>query len=153
MPEILVIADTSCLIVLSKINELNLLKELYSVIYITPEIASEFGEPLPNWIIINEVQNKNYQKILNLILDKGEASAIALALECENVLLIIDDLKGRKEAEKLGLKLTGTLGILVKAKQKEILPNIKSRIEALKAIEFRISGNLEIEILKVCNET
>ena len=79
------------------------------MVFVTTEIAQEFGEPLPKWIVIKQVKEKKYQQLLENTLDKGEASAIALALEMEDVLLILDDLKARKEAQKLGLKITGTL--------------------------------------------
>lgn len=113
MPERVVIADTSCLIVLSKLEILDILNKSYSTIVVTEDIAAEFGEPLPEWIQIEEVPNKNYQLLLEATLDRGESSAIALAMELSDTLLIIDDLKGRKEALRLGLKITGTLGVFV----------------------------------------
>jgi predicted nucleic acid-binding protein len=85
-------------------------------------------------------------------LDLGEASAIALALELENVLLILDDLKGRVEAEKLGFRITGTLGILFKAKKLGLIPELKPFIEKLKDVGFRISDKIEFEILRKSNE-
>jgi len=60
MPKNLVIADTSCLLVLTKVNELNLLKAVYSRIIITPEIAKEFNQQIPDWIEIIEAKDKNY---------------------------------------------------------------------------------------------
>ena len=152
MPSIIVIADTSCLIALSKIEAIELLKELYEEIYITEEIALEFGESLPEWIIIENVKNKTYQQLLDIYLDLGEASAIALALEKVDVLLILDDLKGRKEAAKLGFRITGTLGILFKAKKVGLIPELKFYIEKLKAAGFRLSSKIENEILRRSNE-
>ncbi|NHB69798.1 DUF3368 domain-containing protein [Perlabentimonas gracilis] len=152
MPNITVIADTSCLIALSKVEGIELLKELYQEVYITEEIAFEFGEPLPEWIIIESVKNKKYQQLLELYLDLGEASAIALALEKVEVLLILDDLKGRKEAEKLGFRITGTLGILFKAKKEGLITELKSYIEKLNAVGFRLSSKIEEEILRKSNE-
>ena len=108
MPETIVITDTSCLIVLSKLGMLDILTKLYSNVVITEDIANEFGEPLPGWIKIKSIPNKKYQFLLEAILDKGESSAIALAIDLPDVLLIIDDLKGRKEALRLGLRITGT---------------------------------------------
>lgn len=152
MPNITVIADTSCLIALSKIEGIELLKELYQEVYITEEIAFEFGETLPEWIRIESVKNKTYQQLLDLYLDLGEASAIALALEKVEVLLILDDLKGRKEAEKLGFRITGTLGILFKAKKEGLITELKPYIEKLKAVGFRLSSKIEEEILRKSNE-
>lgn len=74
MPE-LVICDTSCLILLDKINKLELLKHCYSSIYVTPEIAEEFGKGLPDWIKIKEATNQALQQTLTQILGKGESSA------------------------------------------------------------------------------
>jgi predicted nucleic acid-binding protein len=152
MPNITVIADTSCLIALSKIEGIELLKELYQEVNITEEIAFEFGETLPEWIRIESVKNKKYQQLLDLYLDLGEASAIALALEKVEVLLILDDLKGRKEAEKLGFRITGTLGILFKAKKEGLITELKPYIEKLKAVGFRLSSKIEEEILRKSNE-
>jgi len=59
MHEIIVVADTSCLIALSKIGAIELLEKLYREIYITEEIAKEFGDGLPHWIIVEEVKNTN----------------------------------------------------------------------------------------------
>lgn len=109
-----IISDTSCLILLHKIGELELLQKLFQNVFITPEIVNEYDLPLPNWVIIESPTNKTYQRILEASLDKRESSAIALSLEKTDPLLIIDDLKGRKFAEKLGLKITGTLGILTR---------------------------------------
>lgn len=152
MPERIVIADTSCLIALTNIEAINILKELYQEVFITEEILDEFGESVPEWIKIKKVKNEKYKKLLDQVLDPGEASAIALALDCDNVLLVLDDLKGRKEAEKLGFKITGTLGVLFKAKQLGIICELKAYLEKLKNVGFRISEKIEIEILKRSNE-
>lgn len=82
------------------------------------------------------------QKVLNGFLDPGEASAIALGLENPDSLLILDDLKGRKEALKLRLKFTGTSGVLVKAKKENHLSEINSYLIALKSCGFRISDKI-----------
>ena len=89
----LVIADTSCLIVLQKIERLLLLKDIFSEITITQEVANEYGEPLPEWIQITELKDTVKKRILQLELDEGEASAIALALENEDSLVLIDERK------------------------------------------------------------
>ena len=80
----IIISDTSCLIALSNIGLLNLLKDLYEEIIITQEVKEEFGNKLPDWIIILKVKNKAKQADIAKKLDKGEASSIALALEIEN---------------------------------------------------------------------
>lgn len=106
----IIISDTSCLIILSKIGELDLLQKLYGTIITTKDVADEFGEMLPNWIIIENAKDKYHQRILELQIDRGESSAIALALETPNCTLILDDFKARKIAGNLGLRFTGTIG-------------------------------------------
>ena len=102
----IVIADTTCLILLSKINQIDVLNTLFSEIYITSRIASEFNEALPNWIRITDEYDVRQFAILKLVLDAGEASAIALCLEKpDNSLLVIDEMKGRRVAKELGLKM------------------------------------------------
>ncbi|MFN3300437.1 MAG: hypothetical protein ACK41Z_09595 [Sediminibacterium sp.] len=109
-----IISDTSCFIVLSNIGELTLLKSLYGQIITTIEIANEFGGEMPDWVTIIEVNDKYRQQLLEMQIDKGESSAIALALETPDSTIILDDFKARKIAEHLGLKITGTIGVIVK---------------------------------------
>ena len=140
MPNITVIADTSCLIALSKIEAIELLKELYEEVYITKEIALEFGESLPEWVRIENVKNKKYQQLLDLYLDLGEASAIALALEKVDVLLILDDLKGRKEAEKLGFRkciIPESNKKLLKDTYKLDIIGVQNISEAMRCLELK----------------
>ncbi|MBX9781305.1 MAG: DUF3368 domain-containing protein [Chitinophagaceae bacterium] len=147
-----IISDTSCFIVLSKIRELDLLKKVYGQIVTTPEIASEFGEHLPDWVIVMPVIDKYRQKLLELQIDKGESSALALALETPDSTVIIDDIKARKIADQLGLSYTGTMGIIVKAKLKSIIPSIKPLIEKIKQTDFRLTVSLELQALKEAKE-
>ncbi|OAV65054.1 hypothetical protein Barb6_03004 [Bacteroidales bacterium Barb6] len=152
MPDTVVIPDTSCLIALTKTDTLLLLHRLYHTVIITGEIAAEFGDSLPEWIEIKQVGNKKYLQLLEATLDKGEASAIALAIELENALPVIDDLKGRKEAKRLGLKITGTLGVLFRAKQKGFIPALKPCLDKLQAVNFRISPQIVEELLVLSKE-
>jgi predicted nucleic acid-binding protein len=148
----IVISDTSTLILLQKINELDILLKIYGELYTTPEIAAEYGEKLPDWIVIQPVKDKKYQRFLETQIDLGEASALALAAEFEEVLLLVDDLKARKLATKLMFKTTGTLGIIHKAKQLSIIPKVKPLIDKLLSTNFRISEEIVDEILKLNEE-
>ena len=147
-----IISDTSCLILLDKIGELDLLHKLFQTVSITPEIAKEYDTSLPEWLVVESPSNKTYQLILEASLDKGESSAIALALEKTDPLLIIDDLKGRKFAVKLGLKITGTLGILIIAKRQNLITSVKPALEKVKKTDFRFSKNLEKTFLRLADE-
>jgi len=147
-----IISDTSCLNLLDKIGELELLKRLFGTIIITKTISEEFNQDLPDWFEIQSPTNKTYQKILEASLDKGEASAIALAIEQADCLLIIDDLKGRNFAEQLGLKVTGTLGVLVDAKLSGFLKSVKPSLEKIKNTNFRLTDDLERKALAKAGE-
>ena len=147
-----IISDTSCFIALSNIGELDLLRLLYGGITTTPDIAQEFGEPLPDWVEIVAVSDKTKQRLLEVQIDKGEASAIALALEIENPLLILDDYKARKLADNLKLNHTGTIGVILAAKRKGVISNIKPFLKKIKQTNFRISPELEHQALIEANE-
>ena len=131
---------------------MNLLQKVYGELTTTPEIADEFGEDLPDWIKIQSVSDKKYQNFLETQLDCGEASAIALASEFDNVLLLLDDLKARKLATLLKFKITGTLGVINQAKQMAIIDMVKPLIDKLLLTDFRIADNIVEEILKMNNE-
>jgi predicted nucleic acid-binding protein len=147
-----IIADSSCIILLDKIEELALLKKLFGEVIITSTIAEEFGSPLPDWILIKDAENKKYQSILELSVDKGEASAIALAVEQTDSLLILDDQKARKLAAELKLKYTGTLALLVEAKLKGHLTSLRPIINKIRKTNFHLTPELEKKIIKSAGE-
>jgi predicted nucleic acid-binding protein len=147
-----IIADTSCFILLDKIGALNLLQKVYGEICTTKEIAGEYEKPLPDWVAVREVHDAVRQEILGLQLDRGESSAIALALEMPDCLLILDDAKARKIAMQLHIRLTGTLGVIIKAKQMGFIPSIKPLLENIQQTNFRLSTSILSEALIVAKE-
>jgi len=66
--------------------------------------------------------------------------------------IILDDYKARKIAERLDITVTGTIGVIVKAKLKGFIPSIKPILTKIKATDFRISSELELQALKDANE-
>jgi len=147
-----IVSDTSCLILLDKPELLTLLKSLFGRVTITKMVAEEFGKKLPEYISIENPDDSRYQQILETIVDKGEASAIAMALEKDDCLLILDDFKARKEAKHLKIKYTGTLGIIVLAKEKGFIRSVSEVIENIKKTNFRISEKYLDEIIKKSGE-
>lgn len=143
-----VIADASVLIIFDKLDQLDILQKIYLNIYTTPEISQEFNKPLPSWIKVESVKDHKYIKFIGTQVDIGEATAIALAAEKEDPLLILDDLKARKIARRLGMRFTGTLGVINKAKELHIIDRIKPLIDQLKETDFRISENVIEDLLK-----
>jgi predicted nucleic acid-binding protein len=146
-PNKLIIPDTACLIGLTNIGQLDLLRRLYPSVIITPEIAGEYRNPLPEWIIVQTVSDFKKTILFNTFIDLGESSAIALAMEVRSALLIIDDRRARQFALSLGLEITGTLGLLIRAYENNVLPDIDSIISSLRKINFRIPANTE-ELIK-----
>lgn len=151
MPKV-IISDTSCFIILKNIGELSLLEKMYKQIITTPEIVLEFGEELPNWVQIISVNDKLRQQLLEIQIDKGESSAIALALEIPNSVLILDDNKARKIAKQLGLTFTGTMGVFVRAKLNGIIPSIRPILEKIRKTDFRLLEDIEKAALKEAKE-
>jgi len=147
-----IISDTSCFIILTNIKELDILHQVYGQIVTTIDIANEYGETLPDWVEIANVVDKSKQQLLEMQIDKGESSAIALALETPDCTLIIDDYKARKIAEKLGIAYTGTIGVIIKAKLLGKIPSIKPLLEKIKKTDFRLSADIELQALKESKE-
>lgn len=143
-----VVSNSTPLIALSRINEFSLLKEYFGEVYIPKEVYEEvvtrggnlFGAEevaLAEWIKVENVKNRIAVESLSIALDKGEAEAIVLARE-KDTLLIIDEGDGRRIAESLGLKITGTVGILLLASADGKL-DFKKTIDELIAVGFRLS--------------
>ncbi|MBS1605238.1 MAG: DUF3368 domain-containing protein [Bacteroidetes bacterium] len=147
-----IVSDTSCFIVLTNIGELDLLRKVYGSIVTTIDIAIEFGEPLPDWVIIEKVTDKYRQQLLEMQIDKGESSAIALALETPDSTVILDDYRARKIAEQLGVSYTGTIGVIIKAKTNGAIPSIKPILAKIKETDFRLSPDLERQALLAAGE-
>jgi predicted nucleic acid-binding protein len=151
MPSI-IIADTSCFILLHKIGEIELLKSVYSNVYTTPEVAYEFVKPLPSWTRIESVKNTAVFKELEKELDKGEASAIALSYQIEGAIIVLDDLMARKVAERLSVAYTGTFGVIAKAKVMGVIPSVKPILERIKQTNFRFSESVYTATLLAAEE-
>ena len=151
MPDV-IISDTSCFILLDKIGELQLLKDMYGQVTITLEIAGEFGKSIPDWVQIKNALNVNIQNVLSTMVDKGEASALALAMEQTGSFLILDDHKARKLANDLKLEYTGTLGFLVVCKLEGKIKFIRPLLNKIKQTNFRLAEDLEYKILEKAGE-
>jgi predicted nucleic acid-binding protein len=142
-PGKLIISDTTCLIGLTNIGQLDILRQLYHSVIITPEVADEYGSPLPEWITVQAASDFKKITAFNKFIDLGEASAIALVMEIGNALLIIDDRRARQFAIGLGLEITGTLGVLIRAYEQDLIHDIDSIITSLRETDFRIPADTE----------
>ena len=142
---------TSSLIILNKINALDLLNKIYSNVIITNYIQLELNETIPSWISVELTYNIDQSFLKNFNLGPGESSIIMNALENDGF-LIIDDLKARKIATTLSLRFTGTIGVLINAKELGFIHSVKYYIEKIQTSNFRISDALIIKALEIANE-
>jgi predicted nucleic acid-binding protein len=146
-----VYVDTSSIIILNKINALDLLNKIYSNVIITNYIQLELNEAIPSWISVEQTYNINQSFLKNFNLGLGESSIIIKANE-NNGFLIIDDLKARKIATKLRLRYTGSIGILIIAKELGLIQSVKFYLGKIQTTNFRLSDILINEVLEITNE-
>jgi predicted nucleic acid-binding protein len=156
-----VVLNTTPFISLLKIDKLQILKDLYNEVFIPYEVYNEIevGKNKEyytdlskiDWIKIEKIKNiKSLSYFLDL--DKGEAEAIILATEIKADLIILDETMGRFYAKHAGLKVTGTIGVLLRAKKLGYITELKPLLFELKAKNVWLSDNLVEEILKLANE-
>jgi len=142
-----VISDASCLIVLSKIGQLELLHQVFGEVIVPQAVAEEYGQILPAWIVVRTPTQSSLVLILEETLDVGESNAIALAVEMGDCYLILDDQKARKMAASMKIDFTGTLGVIISAKQRGILSSVRPVFEKIIATDFRVSNVMIEQIL------
>jgi predicted nucleic acid-binding protein len=147
----IVITDTSCFVLLEKINALNILYQLYKTVTTTPEIAKEYGNILPDWVTVKSANQSLKEDFLQYV-DEGEASALALASETNCDFIIVDDMAARKLAQKLGFTIKGTIGVLLQAKQENIIPAFRPYLDLVQQTNFRLSQQLAEQFLKEAGE-
>ena len=160
----IIISDTTPVISLIKINRLDLLEELFGEVLIPDAVFRElttnvtFKEEADivkssEFIKVSSIQNRKSLEILQAAsgLDAGESEAIILADELKSDVLIIDERRGRKVAQNLGIAITGTIGILIQAYHEKILSEeeVKSCFEYLKNSSIRLSDTLIQEALSI----
>lgn len=147
MSEQLLIADASPLIALMDIEELGILSKMFNRVLITDIVRDEVKGDLPEWIEITNEYDRSSAHILSLSLVPGEASVIALAVERPGTILLIDESKGRLWAKRLGLRIIGTLGLIIKAKESGIIDTGKNIMDKLESHGFWMSETLKHDIL------
>lgn len=146
-----VYVDTSSIIILNKINALDLLNKIYSNVIITNYIQLELNEAIPSWISVELTYNIDQSFLKNFNLGLGETSIIINAIK-NNGFLIIDDLKARKIATTLSLSFTGSIGILIIAKELKLIDSVKYYLEKIQETNFRLSDVLINKVLEITNE-
>lgn len=161
MPE--VISDTSPIQYLHQAGLLDLLPALYDRLIVPSGVVDELnagrelGVSLPDvrtlsWVEIREVRNRRVLR-LSPDLGTGEKQAIALALESADALVLLDDALARRQAELLEIRCTGTLGVLLKAKRLQVLPQIAPVMAKLIGLGFHLSARARAAVLLLAGES
>jgi predicted nucleic acid-binding protein len=155
----IVIADTGPLNYLIQIEADGLLPILYSQVVVPPAVLAELWHPsapaavqswfqlVPLWLVVKQTSTLP-DSVLQL-LDQGEREAIQLALDESADLLLIDERKGRKEAERRGLVTTGTLGVLLAADARGLVEAKAAYERLLSSTTFRSTPQLRAAFLEV----
>jgi uncharacterized protein len=152
MPDPVTVSNSSCLIALDLVGRLDLLHGLYGTVLVPDAVSYECGGRLPQWVSVQPIQNQGMARTLQLGLGAGESEAIVLASETSAARLILDDKKARRIAQQLGLPITGTLAVLLRAKQQGLIPNLRDVLDDLAVADFRISHALVKDALRRAGE-
>ena len=148
----MIIADTSCLILLTKIGRLNLLSQLFGGCRITPAVAAEYGLDIPAWLEIQAPIARLPAPLLTRSIHVGEHSALALALELPGSLLILDDAPARRLAQQLRLRFTGTVGLLALAKDRGLLLHVRPVVAELRAAGMWLTDAVAERVCRAAGE-
>lgn len=160
----IVVSDTSPIIALATVGRLSLLRELYGEVLIPEMVRWEIaeagaGEPgareveESDWIIPCAASDRRLVEGLSRVLDRGEAEAIALAVERNSDLLLVDERRARRNALRLGVRVIGVLGILIEAKNTGLVREIRSIIDNLVSeAGFRVAPRIVDQVLRIVGE-
>ncbi|RME49601.1 MAG: DUF3368 domain-containing protein [Caldilineae bacterium] len=160
----IVVSNTSPLTNLAAIGQFEVLHRLYARLYIAPTVWEELnagGERWPgrdevviaDWIESHLVQNQALVTALRRDLDHGEAESITLALELKADLVLLDEKEGRHAAQRLGLQVVGTVGILLEAKARGLIETIRPHLDALRQVAgFYLASSVYQHALTLANE-
>ena len=160
MPAAPVILNNTPLVAFWVLGRFDLLRDLYGEVMIPPAVHAEFlaterearESALADAPWIKTVQMANPRRVLVYTgLDEGEAAVLALAEELGGV-VVMDERKGRRFAKRLGLPLTGSLGLLLLARERRLLTSVGDAINELLAAGLHLDANLVAEVLRLAGE-
>ena len=157
-----VICDTSPIQYLYQIDFLELLPTLAGQVYVPEAVAAELKEGrrrnvlLPaledlSWLIVRPVRDRTLLPLVTHLGD-GEKEVLALGLETQDALLLLDDRDARRYAQTLELEISGTLGLLLRAKERGILDAVQPVLDRLQALRFRLNTRTRQMVLKRAGE-
>jgi len=157
------VVNTSPLVFLGNLGRLELLRHEGREVYIPRAVAEEIAEKpdaaaqavqaaCATWMQVGNVTDQTAVTLVQAALHKGEAEAIVLATELHAERLVLDDQDARRFAARCGLKIIGTLGILLAAKQRGAIVSLREEIDALIALGFRVNPQLVTAVLQSAGE-
>lgn len=149
-----VVADASPLIAFAQIGQLHLLQALFTSLFVPPAVAREVAPSVTShpWIVERRLAQPIAPSVLQAGLGPGESEAISLALEVRADHFVVDEKAARHLAEGLRLNVIGTLGILLAARRKGLIPAVRPQVDALIAKNFWISPRLVEQALAAVGE-
>ncbi|WP_462421470.1 DUF3368 domain-containing protein [Salinicoccus sp. Marseille-QA3877] len=158
-----IVVNSTPLIALNNIGQLDLLEKVYGEVIIPTavyeEVILDVKTVKPNdfiresgFITIADIRNEEAKKVFETSLHKGEVEVMILANEIKADLCIIDDLLARKYAKYHNLKVTGTIGVLLKSKQLGIVENVKTLLDELINAGMYIDTKLYSKVLEIAEE-
>jgi hypothetical protein len=151
-----VVSNASPLIALADIEQLDLLTTLFGSIVIPPAVAGEIARTVPAglpWLRVENLTGALPRAVQRPSLGAGEREAISLAAELHADWLIVDDLPARRVARALDLRVIGTLGVLLAAKRRALVPQLRPLLDRLVAQSFFIGPDLYAELLHLAEES
>ncbi|NER39806.1 MAG: DUF3368 domain-containing protein [Oscillatoria sp. SIO1A7] len=145
------VTNSTCLIGLQRIGQLDILPQVFPVVFAPEAVESEFGIK-PSWLRVQAVQNTEFVKVLQNQMHIGEAEAIVLAMELKDVAIILDEKKARAAAKKIGLQVIGTVGMLLRGKKRGVISEVKPLLRELQAKGFRMTEALIMDAVQLAGE-
>jgi len=140
-----VISNSSPLIALTQIDRLDLLRQLHTRISIPPAVAREVGPTvarLPDWVLVQELARPLQPGTVSGSIGPGEREVISLGLELAAALLILDEQPARRLAMSVGLRVIGTVGLLMAGKERGFLTKVRPELDRLLAVRFFMDQDL-----------
>ncbi|MCI0475160.1 MAG: DUF3368 domain-containing protein [Anaerolineales bacterium] len=154
-----VVSNTGPLIALAQIDQFDLLRRLFGDILIPPAVRAEIQDETSAtaltaaaWITIQPVRNILAAQLLQEELNAGESEAILLTQETGAALILLDDRAAARKARALGLRVMGTLGVLLLGKRANHLSALKPLLDELRERDFRMSAALYAQVLRDAGE-
>jgi predicted nucleic acid-binding protein len=153
-----VVVNSTPIIALSAIGHFDILKKLYNEIIIPEAVRDEVtvkdnrlldGCP---WVRVEAIRNLTAKEMFTSALHDGEVEVMLLSKEIDADLAIIDDGLARKHAKRLGLNITGTLGVLLRAKSNGVIDEVAPILKRLVDDDFYVSDDVCREILRIAGE-